>query len=308
MRHASSTQFAVYKKTVQAHPVLTREQEQDLFRRYADGDEVARRTILLSNVRLVVKVCYRHLRDGMSLEDLVQDGLIGLMTAVEKFEPERGHKFSTYATWWIRQAAQKAAWGYRHIVHVPIHNATKLNRVGRAWEALAQESEAEPTEWDIAERLGMEPEAVAALMAIRMDPRALDAPMRESSTDSNDLSVKDAMPDDREEHPLEAMGREQEVERVLRVLSEEHRELVERRYGIRDPREESQTYRDVGEFFGVTHQRLHQMETQAFQAVRDLFSHEQHGNTRVLRRVDEERDSEQVKPTALEEAQQSLFH
>ena len=141
MRHASSTQqLAVYETTVQAHPVLTREREQELFRRVSDGDLDARRTILLSNVRLVVKVCYRFLRDGMPLEDLVQEGLIGLMTAVEKFEVERGHKFSTYATWWIRQAAWKAAWELRHIVHVPIDNSTKLNRVGRAWEALARES------------------------------------------------------------------------------------------------------------------------------------------------------------------------
>jgi len=94
VRHTSSTQqFAGYRSAVQAHPVLTREQERELFGRYADGDFDARRTILLSNVRLVVKVCYRYLRDGMPLEDLVQEGLIGLMTAVEKFEVERGHKF-----------------------------------------------------------------------------------------------------------------------------------------------------------------------------------------------------------------------
>lgn len=309
MRRASSTrQLEGYRSSVQAHPVLTREQEQALFARYAEGDLDARRTILLSNVRLVVKVCYRYLRDGMPLEDLVQEGLVGLMTAVEKFEVERGHKFSTYATWWIRQAAQKAAWEYRHIVHVPIHNATKLNRVGRAWETLARERGSEPTEWEIAERLEMEPEAVAALMAIRLDARSVDAPLRESSTDPADLDVKSSMPDDRHEHPLEAMSREQEVDRVLRVLSDEHRELVERRYGLRDPREESLTYRDVGRFFDVTHQRLHRMETEAFQAVRELFSHERHGNTRVLRRAREERDSEQVKPTPLEEAQMALFH
>ena len=309
MRHASSTQqLAVYETTVQAHPVLTREREQELFRRVSDGDLDARRTILLSNVRLVVKVCYRFLRDGMPLEDLVQEGLIGLMTAVEKFEVERGHKFSTYATWWIRQAAWKAAWELRHIVHVPIDNSTKLNRVGRAWEALARESGSEPTEWEIAERLDMDPEAVAALMAIQMDARSVDAPMSASSTDPSDLDVKNSMPDERHEHPLEAMTREQEVDRVLRVLSEEHRELVERRYGLRDPREESLTYRDVGKFFNMTHQRLHRMETEAFQAVRELFSEERHGTTRVLRRVHEERDSEKVKPSALEEAQMALFY
>jgi len=309
VRHASSTQqLAVYETTVQAHPVLTREREQELFRRVSDGDLDARRTILLSNVRLVVKVCYRFLRDGMPLEDLVQEGLIGLMTAVEKFEVERGHKFSTYATWWIRQAAWKAAWELRHIVHVPIDNSTKLNRVGRAWEALARESGSEPTEWEIAERLDMEPEAVAALLAIQMDARSVDAPMSASSTDPSDLDVKNSMPDERHEHPLEAMTREQEVDRVLRVLSEEHRELVERRYGLRDPSEEALTYRDVGKFFDVTHQRLHRMETEAFQAVREMFSEEQHGNTRVLRRVHEERDSEKVKPSALEEAQMALFH
>ena len=309
MRHASSTQqLAVYETTFQAHPVLTREREQELVRRVSDGDLDARRTILLSNVRLVVKVCYRFLRDGMPLEDLVQEGLIGLMTAVEKFEVERGHKFSTYATWWIRQAAWKAAWELRHIVHVPIDNSTKLNRVGRAWEALARESGSEPTEWEIAERLDMDPEAVAALMAIQMDARSVDAPMTASSTDPSDLDVKNSMPDERHEHPLEAMTREQEVDRVLRVLSEEHRELVERRYGLRDPREESLTYRDVGKFFNMTHQRLHRMETEAFQAVRELFSEERHGTTRVLRRVHEERDSEKVKPSALEEAQMALFY
>ena len=308
MRIRSSNQLAGYESAVDAHPVLSREQERDLFQRYAGGDEAARRTILLSNVRLVVKVCYRFLRDGMPLEDLVQEGLIGLMTAVEKFEVERGHKFSTYATWWVRQAARKAAWQFRHIVHVPIDNSTKLNRVARAWEALARESGSEPTEWEIAERLDMEPEAVAALMAIQLDARSVDAPMSASSTDPSDLDVKSSMPDDRHEHPLEAMTREQEVERVLRVLSEEHRDLVERRYGLWNPHEESLTYRDLGKFFDVTHQRLHRMETEAFQAVRELFSEERHGNTRVLRRVDEERDSEKVKPSALEEAQMSLFH
>ena len=300
--------MASYESAVAAHPVLSREQERDLFQRYAGGAEDARRTILLSNVRLVVKVCSRFLRDGMPLEDLVQEGLIGLMTAVEKFEVQRGHKFSTYATWWVRQAARKAAWQFRHIVHVPIDNSTKLNRVARAWEALARESGSEPTEWEIAERLDMEPEGVASLLAIRMDARSVDAPMSASSTDPSDLDVKSSMPDERHEHPLEAMTREQEVDRVLRVLSEEHRELVERRYGLRDPSEEALTYRDVGKFFNMTHQRLHRMETEAFQAVRELFSEERHGTTRVLRRVHEERDSEKVKPSALEEAQMALFY
>ena len=251
------------------------------------------------------------MREGMPLEDLVQDGMVGLMTAVEKFELERGLKFSTYATWWIRQSVQKTAWESRHLVHVPRHHATTLNRVGRAWQELVHELGAEPTDAEIAERLDMGAENVAALSMLSMTARSLDAPVSESSSEPGALDIKSSLPDDREEHPLESLSRDEEVDRVLRVLSPEHRELLERRYGLLDPREEALTYRDVEEFFGVTHQRLHQMERQAFAAVRRFFSHERSGEredaSRVPRRVDEERDSETVEPTAQGEAQLSLF-
>ena len=151
----STRQLPGYEHAVDEHPLLTREQEGELFRRYADGDDDARETILLSNVRLVVKVCGWYMREGMPLEDLVQDGMVGLMTAVEKFEVERGLKFSMYATWWIRQAVQKTAWESRHLVHVPRHHATTLNRVRRAWQELVHELGAEPTDAEIAERLDM---------------------------------------------------------------------------------------------------------------------------------------------------------
>lgn len=308
MRYDPQTrQLPGYERAVEEHPVLSREQEQVLFRRYADGDDEAFTTILLSNVRLVAKVSSWYMREGLPFEDLVQDGLIGLMSAVEKFQPERGHKFSTYATWWVRQAVQRAAWEYRHVVHVPQGHSTTLNRLRKTWQEMAQELGAEPTDAQIAERMGMEPEAISALVTMTTEWRSLDAPLGTSS-DPGEVDIKDVLPDERDEHPIEALSREEEVERVLRVLSEQHRQLVERRYGIRDPREESQSYRSVEEFFGVSPQRLQQMETQAFQAVRELFSHEQHGSTRVIRRVDEKRDSEQVARSALEEAQMTLFH
>lgn len=312
MRSRSSTrQLPGYEHAVHEYPLLTREQEEELFRRYADGDDDARETILLSNVRLVVKVCGWYMREGMPLEDLVQDGMVGLMTAVEKFQVERGLKFSTYATWWIRQSAQKTAWESRHLVHVPRHHATTLNRVGRAWQELVHELGAEPTDAEIAERLDMGAENVAALSMLSMTARSLDAPVSESSSEPGALDIKSSLPDPREEHPLESLSRDEEVARVLGVLSPEHRELLERRVGLHDPREEALTYRDVAEFFGVTHQRLHQMERQAFAAVRQFFSHERPGeredDDRVPRRVDEERDSETVEPTAGDEAQLSLF-
>jgi RNA polymerase sigma factor (sigma-70 family) len=293
---------------VDAHPILTREQERDLFLRYADGDEDARETILLSNVRLVVKVCGRYLLDGMALEDLVQEGMVGLMTAVEKFEVERGLKFSTYATWWIRQSVQRTSWQSRHPVHVPIGHSTTLNRVRRAWQELIQQLGEEPTDEEIAERLDMDPAEVAALTTLSMTSRSLDAPMRESSTDSDALDIKSSLPDDREEHPLEWLSRDEEVARALRVLSPKHRELLERRYGLRDPREEALTYREVVDVFGVTHQRLHQMETQAFAAVRRMFPRERNDQAPSnIHAVDEARDSETVEPSPQDEPQLSLF-
>lgn len=291
-----------------SHPVLTREQERDLFLRYADGDDDARETILLSNVRLVAKVCGWYMRDGTVLEDLVQDGMVGLMTAVEKFEVERGLKFSTYATWWIRQAVQRTSWESRHPVHVPIRHSTTLNRVSKAWQELAQQLGEEPTDEEIAERLDMDLDEVAALTTLSMRARSLDAPVRESSSDSDAVDIKNSLPDDREEHPLEWLSRDEEVARALRVLSPEHRELLERRYGLVDPREEALTYRDVVDFFGVTHQRLHQMETQAFAAVRRMFPRERADHVPSSRHVvDDARDSETVEPEAQDEPQLSLF-
>ena len=170
---------------------------------------------------------------------------------------------------------------------------------------------AEPTDAEIAERLDMDAENVAALSMLSMAARSLDAPVSESSSEPGALDIKSSLPDPREEHPLESLSRDEEVARVLGVLSPEHRELLERRVGLHDPREEALTYRDVAEFFGVTHQRLHQMERQAFAAVRQFFSHERPGeredDDRVPRRVDKERDSETVEPTAGDEAQLSLF-
>jgi RNA polymerase primary sigma factor len=242
------------------------------------------------------------------LEDLVQDGMVGLMTAVEKFEVERGLKFSTYATWWIRQSVQRTSWESRHPVHVPKHHSTTLNRMRRAWQELAQQLGEEPTEEQIAERLDMDPAEVTALTMLSMTARSLDAPVRESSSDADTLDIKSSLPDDREEHPLEWLSRDEEVARALRVLSPEHRELLERRYGLRDPREEASTYRDVVDFFGVTHQRLHQMETQAFAAVRQMFPRERADHAPSYRHiVDEERDSETVEPEAQDEPQLSLF-
>jgi RNA polymerase primary sigma factor len=260
-----------YGPTVQDYPLLTKEQEQDLFRRYNGGDQDAWTTLILSNVRLVAKVATWFLRSGIPYSDLVQEGFIGLIQAMDRYQVERGHKFSTYATWWIRQTVQRAAWEYQHIVHVPVNHGTELRRVRAAWQKLSHELGREPTEAEVAVVLDIEAEEVSAILAVAMDWYSLDAPASGSTDDPAPTDFKDILPEKQNEHPLETMAREQDIARVLKSVTPRQRRVLEERYGLDDENRQGKPLREMEESFGVSRQRLHELESQALQMARRLL-------------------------------------
>jgi len=260
-----------YGSTVQDYPVLTKAQEQDLFRRYNRGEQAAWTTLILSNVRLVAKVATWFMRTGIPYADLVQEGFVGLIQAMDRYQVERGHKFSTYATWWIRQTVQRAAWEYRHIVHVPVNHGTELRRVRSQWQTLSHDLGREPTEREVAESLDMDTEEVSAILAVAMDWYSLDAPTSGSGDDPAPTDFKDILEEEEDEHPLEALSREEDVERVLNSITPRQRRVLEERYGLDDDDRQGKPLREMEQSFGVSRQRLHELESQALQVARRLL-------------------------------------
>lgn len=254
-----------YLKEIGRVPLLTAQQESELAQAAREGSEDARRRLSEANLRLVVSVAKRYAGRGLSFLDLIQEGNLGLMKATEKFEPERGFKFSTYATWWIRQAITRAIADQGRTIRIPVHLVESINRVKKATGDLLRTNGREPTVEEIAVRLEMEPDRVRELMQLAQDPISLETPVGEEE----DAHLEDFIQDEEAGIPADEAGRQllrRELLNVLKSLTPREERVIALRFGLEDGR--SHTLEELGREFNVTRERVRQIEAKALRKLR----------------------------------------
>ena len=255
----------MYLKEIGRIPLLTSDEEFEYAKRAVLDDEEAKRILAESNLRLVVSIAKRYVGRGMLFLDLIQEGNIGLMKAVEKFDPTKGYKFSTYATWWIRQAITRALADQARTIRVPVHMVETINKLARVQRQLTQELNREPTDEEIAAKLEIPVEKVREVYKISQDPVALETPIGEE----DDSHLGDFIKDDRtigpEEYTTEEMLKE-ELAGVLLTLTDREEKVLRLRFGLDDG--QCRTLEEVGQIFGVTRERIRQIEAKALRKLR----------------------------------------
>ena len=254
-----------YLKEIGRVPLLTAEQEADLARAAQAGDEQARRALSEANLRLVVSVAKRYVGRGLPFLDLIQEGNLGLMKAAEKFEPERGFKFSTYATWWIRQAITRAIADQGRTIRIPVHLVESINRVKKAAGELLRKNGREPTAEEIAVQLEMEPDRIRELLQLAQDPISLETPVGEEE----DAHLEDFIQDEEAGVPVDEAGREllrRELANVLKSLTPREERVLTLRFGLEDG--QARTLEELGKEFNVTRERIRQIEAKALRKLR----------------------------------------
>ncbi len=255
----------LYLREIGKIPLLTPEQETELARRMSEGDEDARRQMSEANLRLVVSIAKRYVGRGMHLLDLIQEGNLGLMKAVEKFDYTKGYKFSTYATWWIRQAITRAIADQARTIRIPVHMVETINRVLRTSHSMVQKLGREPTTSEIAQELHMDVCKVEEILKIAQEPVSLETPIGEEE----DSHLGDFIQDDEASQPSEEASytllREQ-LEDVLATLTPREEEVLRMRFGLRDGK--PHTLEEVGKEFDVTRERIRQIESKALRKLR----------------------------------------
>ena len=256
----------IYLKEIGSYPLLTPEEELDLANRCKNGDLYARQRLIECNLRLVVSIAKRFTGRGMSFLDLIQEGNMGLMRGVEKFEPERGFKLSTYATWWIRQAIARALADQSRTIRVPVHMVELINKIKKPSRQLALTLGHEPTTADIAEYLNIPEERVQEVVNYDAGPASLDSKVGEDEDSDLGSFIADEKIISPEQNVTNVMMKEQ-VEKILCNLSEREREVLEMRYGLVDGRE--RTLEEIGTMYHVTRERIRQIENKALRKLQN---------------------------------------
>lgn len=255
----------MYLKEIGKIPLLTPEEEIELAKRIEQGDEEAKKRLAEANLRLVVSIAKRYVGRGMLFLDLIQEGNLGLLKAVEKFDYRKGYKFSTYATWWIRQAITRAIADQARTIRIPVHMVETINKLVRVSRQLLQEKGREPTPEEIAKEMNMPVEKVREILKIAQEPVSLETPIGEEE----DSHLGDFIPDDDALAPSEAaaysMLKEQLLE-VLDSLNEREKKVLKLRFGLEDGR--ARTLEEVGKEFNVTRERIRQIEAKALRKLR----------------------------------------
>ncbi|HWP94310.1 MAG TPA: RNA polymerase sigma factor RpoS [Gammaproteobacteria bacterium] len=261
----------IYLSEIGYSPLLTAEEEVYYARRALRGDEAARKRMIESNLRLVVKIARRYINRGLPLLDLIEEGNLGLIHAVEKFDPERGFRFSTYATWWIRQTIERAIMNQTRTIRLPIHVIKEINFYMRAARKLAQKLDREPTAEEIAEILDRPIEDVKRMLGLNERIASVDTPIGKDG----DRLLLDAIPDDNNVDPSELLQSQDlqiVVEKWLARLTDKQREVVERRFGLNG--HEKATLEEVGQQIGVTRERVRQIQMDALRRLRQILESE----------------------------------
>ena len=255
----------MYLKEIGKVPLLSAEEEVELAKRMADGDEEAKKRLAEANLRLVVSIAKRYVGRGMLFLDLIQEGNLGLIKAVEKFDYHKGFKFSTYATWWIRQAITRAIADQARTIRIPVHMVETINKLIRVSRQLLQELGREPQPEEIAEVMDIPVERVREILKISQEPVSLETPIGEEE----DSHLGDFIPDDNMPVPADAAAftllKEQLVE-VLDTLTEREKKVLTLRFGLEDGR--ARTLEEVGKEFNVTRERIRQIEAKALRKLR----------------------------------------
>ena len=255
----------MYLKEIGQIKLLTMDEELELADRILAGDEMAKSTLAEANLRLVVSIAKRYVGRGMLFLDLIQEGNIGLMKAVEKFDVSKGYKFSTYATWWIRQAITRAIADQARTIRVPVHMVETINKLARIQRQLTLELNREPSEQELAKKMNMSVEKVRDIYKISQEPVSLETPIGEE----DDSHLGDFIKDERNMSPEEYATNEMlkdEISEVLLTLTEREEKVIRLRFGLEDGK--SRTLEEVGQMFGVTRERIRQIEAKALRKLR----------------------------------------
>lgn len=262
---ATDDPVRLYLKEIGKVPLLTNEREKNLAERMMVGDETAKTELVEANLRLVVSIAKRYVGRGMYFLDLIQEGNLGLMKAVEKFDYTKGYKFSTYATWWIRQAITRAIADQARTIRIPVHMVETIHKVSRYSRQMMQELGREPTPEEIADKLGMSTDKVREIIKVGQDPVSLETPIGEEE----DSHLGDFIPDDDTPSPAEATSTNilrEELEKQLHTLTPREEHVIKLRFGLYDGR--TRTLEEVGKEFDITRERIRQIEAKALRKLR----------------------------------------
>ena len=255
----------MYLKDIGQVPLLTTDEELELAQKMSEGQEAAKKRLSEANLRLVVSIAKRYVGRGMLFLDLIQEGNLGLMKAVEKFDYQKGFKFSTYATWWIRQSITRAIADQARTIRIPVHMVETINRLVREQRILLQELGREPTLEELAERMGVSIERVSEIQKIAQDPVSLETPIGEEE----DSHLGDFIEDDKTPTASDSVAStmlKEQIARVLDTLTPREEKVLRLRYGIDDGR--PRTLEEVGKEFNVTRERIRQIEAKALRKLR----------------------------------------
>ena len=261
----SSDPVRMYLREIGKHDLLNAEEEVDLAQRAENGDKIAAAKLARANLRLVVSIAKRYMGRGLHFLDLIQEGNIGLMRAVEKFDWKRGFKFSTYATWWIRQAITRAIADQAKTIRIPVHMVETINKYKKIERQLEQELERTPTPEEVANVMGIEVEKARGIVKIAQDTTSLETPVGKEE----DTRLKEFIEDETTLSPFESASREllkDHIDEVLQTLNDRERKVLELRFGLEDGK--TRTLEEVGKEFGVTRERIRQIEAKALRKLR----------------------------------------
>jgi len=258
----------LYLREIGKIPLLTPEEEADLADRIVKGDKKAKDKMVESNMRLVVSIAKRYGGRGLDFLDLIQEGNTGLLRAVEKFDPAKGFKFSTYATWWVRQAITRAIADQARTIRIPVHMVETINKVLRTTRKLTTELNREPTNEEIAEELGLEPEKIDYVMRIKQDIASLDASVGREG-DDEDSVLGDFVEDEERDSPEDSAANQilkEQLSEIIATLTDREQKIIRLRFGIGGGR--PHTLEEVGNEFDVTRERIRQIEAKALSKLR----------------------------------------
>ena len=259
--------LARYFGQIGSERLLTHEEEIDLGRRTREGDKTARSKLIEKNLRLVIPIAKKYRGMGLPFGDLIQEGNIGLMRAADKFDPEKGFRFSTYATWWIRQAIQRAVADKGRTIRVPVHMGQKIRKMARAYNELSAQLQHEPTDEEVAEKLGWDVDRVKEVKSAIPDATSLNQPL---SSDEGSSELGDFVEDERESGAVDEVVRELETRHLMESvagLPERQRRVLVRRYGLDG--EKPATLADLSEELEISRERVRQLQREAERALRD---------------------------------------